>query len=84
MSNQPINIYIYIYISRDLKRENMRFYHVAHFMKIIKIFLSHIEDKNKFKNRLFISFGLIFQDNFLLYFLFNILKLPFVSFGSMF
>ena len=83
---QPTNQYIYIYIykSRDLKRENMRFCHIAHFMKIIKIFLSHIEDKNKFKNRLFISFGLIFQDNFLLYFLFNILKLPFVSFGSMF
>ena len=50
---QPINlsIYIYIYINRNLRRENMRFYYVAHFMKIIEIFLSHIENKNKFKNR---------------------------------
>ena len=53
---QPTNlsIYIYIYINRNLRRENMRFYHVAHFMKIIEIFLIHIENKNKFKNRDFL------------------------------
>ena len=53
---QPTNlsIYIYIYINRNLRRENMRFYYVAHFMKIIEIFLSHIENKNKFKNRDFL------------------------------
>ena len=32
----------------------MRFYYVAHFMKIIEIFLNHIENKNKFKNRYFL------------------------------
>ena len=53
---QPTNlsIYIYIYINRNLRRENMRFYYAAHFMKIIEIFLSHIENKNKFKNRDFL------------------------------
>ena len=32
----------------------MRFYHVEHFMNIIEIFLIHIENKNKFKNRDFL------------------------------
>ena len=35
---------------RDLMWENMRFCHVVHSMKRIEIFLSHIRDKNKFKN----------------------------------
>ena len=50
---QSISIYIYIYIykSRDLMRESMRFCHVAHSMKRIKILLSYIRDKNKFKNK---------------------------------
>ena len=53
-TNLSIYIYIYIYINRNLRRENMRFYYVAHLMKIIEIFLSHIENKNKFKNRDFL------------------------------
>ena len=32
-------------------RESMRFCHVVHSMKRIEIFLSHIRDKNKFKNK---------------------------------
>ena len=32
-------------------RKNMRFCHVTHFMKRIEIFLSHIRNKNKFKNK---------------------------------
>ena len=56
-------------------QESMRFYHVAHSMKRIEILLSYIKDKNKFKKRDFISFRLMFQDYFLLYFLFNILRL---------
>ena len=31
--------------------ESMRFCYVAHSTKRIEIFLSHIKDKNKFKNR---------------------------------
>ena len=46
-SHQSINIYIYIYKSRDLIRESMRLGHVAHSMKKIEILLSHIRDKNK-------------------------------------
>ena len=47
-SNQYI--YIYIYITKYLMQESMRFCHMTHNMKRIKIFLSHIKDKNKFKN----------------------------------
>ena len=32
-------------------REGMRFCHMSHFMKKIKILLSHIRDKNKYKNK---------------------------------
>ena len=32
-------------------RKSMRFCHVAHSMKKIEIFVSHIRDKNKFKNK---------------------------------
>ena len=39
------------YKSRDLMQESMRFCHVMHSMKRIEIFLSHIKDKNKFKNK---------------------------------
>ena len=46
-----ILIYIYIYISRDLMQESMRFCCMAHFLKRIEIPLSHVKDKNKFKNR---------------------------------
>ena len=35
----------------------MRFCHVAYCRKRIEILLNHIRDKNKFKSRLFISFG---------------------------
>ena len=35
-------------------RESMRFCHVAHSIKRIKITLSHIRDKNKFKSRDFL------------------------------
>ena len=41
---------VYIYKSRDIMRESMRFCHVAHSMKRIEILLSHIRDKNKFKS----------------------------------
>ena len=44
------SIYIYIYISRDLMQESMKFCHVAYSMKKIEIPLSHIRDKNKFKS----------------------------------
>ena len=49
--DRKFNIYIYIYISKDLMWESMKFYHVAHFTKRIEILLSYIKDKNKFKNR---------------------------------
>ena len=66
-------------------RENMRFCHVAHSMKRIEIFLNHVRDKNKFKNKdsLFLLVQM-FQDYFLLHFLFNVLRLLFLLFGSMF
>ena len=50
-NHQSIYIYIYIYKSRDLMQESMRFYYVAHSIKRVEILLSHIRDKNKFKNR---------------------------------
>ena len=76
--------YIYIYISRDLMQESMRFCHVVHSMKRIEIPLSHIRDKNKFKNRdslfhLVLCFKTIFVT-----LLFNVLRLLFILFGSMF
>ena len=67
-------------------RESMRFYYVAQSMKRIEIPLSHIRDKNKFKSRDSL-FPLVqcFKTIFLfLHFLFNVLKLLFISFGSMF
>ena len=56
-----------------------------HIMKRIEIFLSHIKDKNKFKNRDSL-FHLVqyFKTTFCYIFLFNVLRLLFVSFGSMF
>ena len=65
-------------------REDMRFYHMAYSMKRIDIPLSHIRDKNKFKSKdyLFIlvqCFKTIFVTS-----LFNVLRLLFVLFGSMF
>ena len=86
--NQSIYIYIYIYIhthiykSKDLMQESMRSCHVAHFMKIIEILLSHIRDKNKFKNKDFL-FLLVqcFKTTFC-FLLINISRLLFVSFGS--
>ena len=65
--------------------ESMRFYHMAHSMKRIEIPLSHIRDKNKFKSWDFL-FPLIqcFKTNFYYFFLFNGLRLLFISFGSMF
>ena len=79
-----IYIYIYVYISRDLMQESMRFCHVVHSMKRIEIPLSHIRDKNKFKSRdslfhLVLCFKTIFVT-----LLFNVLRLLFVLFGSMF
>ena len=65
-------------------REDMRFYHVTYSMKRIDIPLSHIRDKNKFKSKdsLFLlvqCFKTIFVTS-----LFNVLRLLFVLFGSMF
>ena len=73
-----------IYKSKDLMQKIMRFCQVVHFMKKIEIFLNHIKDKNKFKNRDSL-FPLIqcFKTTFC-YILVNISKLLFVSFGSMF
>ena len=81
-SNQSIYIYIYIYISRNLMQESMRSCHVAYFMKRIEILLSHIRDKNKFKN-MDLLFLLVqcFKTNFC-FLLINISRLLFVSFGS--
>ena len=59
---------IYIYITRDPMQENMRFCYMAHSMKRIEMILSHIRDKNKFKNR----------DS--LFFWFNISRPLFVTF----
>ena len=84
--NQSIYIYIYthIYKSKDLMQESMRSCHVAHFMKIIEILLSHIRDKNKFKNKDFL-FLLVqcFKTTFC-FLLINISRLLFVSFGLIF
>ena len=67
--------------------ESMRFCYVAHSTKRIEIFLSHIKDKNKFKNRdsLFLWFNvsrLLIVTFFIQYFKitiyfigFNVLKL---------
>ena len=44
---------------------------------------SHIRDKNKFKNRLFISFGSMFQDYFC-YIIIQCFKTTIYLFGSMF
>ena len=65
-------------------QESMRFCHVVHSMKRIEIPLSHIRDKNKFKSRdslfhLVLCFKTIFVT-----LLFNVLRLLFVLFGSMF
>ena len=49
-------------------QENMRFCYMAHSMKRIEMILSHIRDKNKFKNR----------DSLFLWF--NISRLLFVTF----
>ena len=48
---------------------------MVHFMKKIEMLLSHIRDKNKFKNMDSISFSSMFQGYFLLQFLFNVLRL---------
>ena len=62
----------------------MGFCHVAHSMNRIEIPLTHIRDKNKFKSRdslfpLVQCFKTIFVT-----LLFNVLRLLFVLFGSMF
>ena len=75
-----------LYKSRDLMRESLRLYHMAYSMKRIEIPLSHIRNKNKFKSRDSL-FPLVqcFKTIFLfLHFLFNVLRLQFVSFDSMF
>ena len=88
IESKSINIYIYIhthiYKSKDLMQESMRSCHVAHFMKIIEILLSHIRDKNKFKNKDFL-FLLVqcFKTTFC-FLLINISRLLFVSFGLIF
>ena len=62
----------------------MRFCHVTHSMKRIEIPLSHIRDKNKFKSSDFL-FSLVqcFKTIFVTL-LFNVLRLLFILFGSMF
>ena len=76
--------YIYIYKSKDLVRESLRFCHVMHSMKRIEIPLSHIRDKNKFKSE-DSSFLLVqcFKTIFVTL-LFNVLRLLIVSFGTTF
>ena len=72
LSSHAIYIYIYTHISKDLMWESMRFYHVVHSMKRIEILLSHIGDKNKFKNRDFL-FSLVqcFKTTFCYFFFFT-------------
>ena len=77
-------IYIYIYINKDLMQESMRFCHVKHSMKKIEIPLSHIRDKNKFKSRDFLFLLVQYFKTIFVTLLFNILKLLFVLFGSIF
>ena len=76
----------YIYKSRDLMRESMTFYHVTHSMKRIEILLNHIKDNKKYENGDSL-FPLVqyFKTTFnLLHFLFKVLRLLFISLGSMF
>ena len=62
----------------------IRFCHVTHSMKRIEIPLSHIRDKNKFKSSDFLfSFVQYFKTIFVTL-LFNVLRLLFILFGSMF
>ena len=72
-----------MYKSRDLMQKSTRFCNVAHSKKIIEILLSHIRDKNKFKNRdsLFpliqcfkTNFCYIFYSMFYDYYLFNLIQ----------
>ena len=65
-------------------QESMRFCHVEHFMKRIEIPLSHIRDKNKFKSRDSLFFLVQCFKTIFVTLLFNVLKLLFVLFGSMF
>ena len=85
LENHIININIYIYISKDLMWESMRFCHIAHSMKRIEILLSHIRIKNKFKNRdSWFPLVQCFKTIFCYIFLFNVLKLLYVYFSLMF
>ena len=76
--------FIYIYINKDLMQESMRFCHVKHSMKRIEIPLSHIRDKNKFKSKDSLFLLVQYFKTIFVTLLFNILKLLFVLFGSIF
>ena len=65
-------------------RESMRFCHMVHSMKRIEIPLIHIRDKNKFKDETLYFLWFNISKLFLLHCLFNVLRLLFISFGSMF
>ena len=75
---------IYIYISKDLMQESMRFCHVKHSMKRIEIPLSYIRDENKFKSRDSLFLLVQYFKTIFVTLLFNVLKLLLVLFGSMF
>ena len=65
-------------------QESMRFCHVKHSMKRIEIPLSYIRDENKFKSRDSLFLLVQYFKTIFVTLLFNVLKLLFVLFGSMF
>ena len=65
-------------------QESMRFCHVKHSMKRIEIPLSYIRDENKFKSKDSLFLLVQYFKTIFVTLLFNVLKLLFVLFGSMF
>ena len=65
-------------------RESLRFCHVTHSMKRIEIPLSHIRDKNKFNSRDSLFPLVQYFKTIFVTLLFNVLRLLFVLFGSIF
>ena len=65
-------------------QESMRFCHVKHSMKRIEIPLSHIRDKNKFNSKDSLFPLVQYFKTIFVTLLFNVLRLLFILFGSMF
>ena len=84
---QPTNQYIYIYIYIKAETSCGRAWGFAMWRilwKELKYFLVTSKIRTKLKIGTFYSFGSMFQGYLLLQFLFNILRLLFISFDSMF